>query len=114
MVARKQTPEGKRVTMGVKFSEPEAEAIDAARGNVNRSEWLRTAALAALGRQPPGAPPTMPPAGPPPRPRRAAAPVRFREPEPERTPKNCKHPNMRVSKGVCPDCCEWVASKPKT
>lgn len=68
MVARKQTPEGKRVTMGVKFSEPEAEEIDAARGHMNRSEWIRKVCLAAA--RPPGLhplpaesepPQTMPP-----------------------------------------------------
>src|ERR1035441_10651093 len=32
------------------------------------------------------------------------------EPEPERAPKNCKHPRVH-GKGVCPDCHEWVASK---
>ena len=34
--------------MSTRFSEPEATAIDAARGNADRSEWLRTAALAYL------------------------------------------------------------------
>jgi hypothetical protein len=55
MVARKQTPEGKRVTMGVKFSESEAAEINAARGNTSASEWLRRAALTAArasGRKP--------------------------------------------------------------
>ena len=31
------------------------------------------------------------------------------EPEPAR--KNCKHANMRMSKGVCPDCKDWVVKK---
>lgn len=41
--------------MAVRFSEPEAAEIDAARGNTDRSVWLRTVALAAaraLGREP--------------------------------------------------------------
>jgi hypothetical protein len=29
------------------------------------------------------------------------------QPEPAR--RNCKHRNMRMSKGVCPDCKEWVS-----
>ena len=33
--------------MAVKFSDAEAAVIDAARGEVSRSEWLRTVALAA-------------------------------------------------------------------
>jgi hypothetical protein len=28
-----------------------------------------------------------------------------------RPPKNCKHPNLRLTKGVCPDCSEYVPSK---
>lgn len=65
--------------MSTRFSEPEAAEIDAARGNTDRSVWLREAALAYLGRAqemilPGGAPPTMPPAGPPPRTSKAAAP----------------------------------------
>ena len=127
-VARPKSPDGKRVPMSVRFSEPEAEEIDAARGSMDRGSWLREAALAAArppglhplpqiqarGRVKSGTPPTMPPEPPLPRPRKAPAPVRFREPEPERTPKNCKHPNFRGVKGVCPDCCEWVTGKPRT
>jgi len=106
--------------MTTRFSEPEAAAIDAARGNTSASEWLREVALAAArasGRKPlPTDAITITvddrmPAG-------TAAfvsrgnvtPVRFREPEPER-PKNCKHPNFRGVKGVCPDCHEWVTGK---
>ena len=29
-------------------------------------------------------------------------------PEPARKKRACKHPNMRMAKGVCPDCHEWV------
>lgn len=38
---------GRRVTLAAKFSPAEAALIDAARGEVSRSEWLRDAALAA-------------------------------------------------------------------
>lgn len=51
-MARTKTPGGKRVTICAKFSEAEEAAIDAARGTVNRSEWLRRAALAAARRRP--------------------------------------------------------------
>ena len=97
--------------MSARFTNAEAEEIDAARGSMDRSPWLREAALAAAGQQPAGVPPTMPPAPATPRPRRPA-PVRFREPpaEPEAAAKNCKHPKVRV-KGSCPDCGTWVASK---
>lgn len=47
-MARPKNPDGKRVTMSTRFSEPEAERIDAARGDLDRSEWLRSAALASL------------------------------------------------------------------
>lgn len=44
--------------MTTRFSEAEAEAIDAVRGTMDRSPWLRLAALAAVERQqPPAAPP---------------------------------------------------------
>jgi hypothetical protein len=38
---------GRRVTLAAKFSPAEAALIDAARGEVSRSEWLRDAALSA-------------------------------------------------------------------
>lgn len=49
MVARTKTPDGKRITIATKVSEPTAAAIDTRRGPVTRSEWLATAALGALG-----------------------------------------------------------------
>jgi len=54
-MARPKSPDGKRVPMSTRFSEPEAAAIDAARGNTDRSVWLREVALAAArssGRKP--------------------------------------------------------------
>lgn len=87
--------------MTSRFSEPEAAEIDAARGSTDRSSWLRSAALAIARRTPP------PPA---PKPAQPSEPVYVNTdtPEPERKPKNCKHPNFRGVKGVCPDCQEWV------
>ena len=83
--------------MAAKFSPAEVEAVDLARGDVSRSEWLRTVALAAAG-QPVGKPPAAArvPAGKP-----AGSPpgrVPFREPEP------CPHPKARVIKGFCGAC----------
>jgi hypothetical protein len=37
-----------------------------------------------------------------------AAPAAAEGEQPEPASKNCRHPNMRMSKGVCPDCNEWV------
>lgn len=48
MVARERTPEGKRVVIPVRVSEPKAEAIDLARGDTPRSVWVEQAIDAAL------------------------------------------------------------------
>ena len=80
--------------MAAKFSDDEAAVIDAARGEVNRSEWLRTAALAAAGK-PAGKPGPAHPVASPGR-------VRFREPTPAG---QCPpHPKARVIKGFCHAC----------
>ena len=98
---RPKSPDGRRVPVTTRFSEPEAAEIDAARGDIDRSAWVRSASLAVARRAQP-APPRKPAA------RSEAVYVNTDTPEPERKPKNCKHPNMRMSKGVCPDCQEWV------
>jgi hypothetical protein len=46
-VPRKKSPDARDITMSARFSETEAAAIDAARGNTDRSVWLRGVALAA-------------------------------------------------------------------
>lgn len=51
MVPRKKSPDAKDVTMSARFSEAEAELIDAARGTTERSVWLREAALVVLRRK---------------------------------------------------------------
>jgi hypothetical protein len=104
-MARERTPEGKRVVIPVRVSEPKAAAIDAARGETPRSVWVEAAIDACLAGGP--------------RPLRTTSKGRekvtlteratFGDPEPERTPKNCKHPRVH-GKGVCPDCHGWVAS----
>lgn len=33
--------------------------------------------------------------------------------DPPQQARNCKHRNMRMSKGVCPDCQEWVTKEVK-
>ena len=37
------------------------------------------------------------------------APVAAEDEQPEPGRRNCKHRNMKLSKGVCPDCQEWVS-----
>ena len=84
---RQKQPGGKRVTLSFKVSEAEAARIDLAREGMDRSEWLRLAALSAALRH-------RPPAG------HADTPAPPAE--------ACEHPNLRVIKGVCPDCREWA------
>jgi hypothetical protein len=49
-MARERTPEGKRVVIPVRVSEPKAEAIDKARGETPRSVWVEGAIDAELSR----------------------------------------------------------------
>jgi hypothetical protein len=97
-MSKPKSPDGKRVTMGVRFSEPDAKAIDAARGTVSRSEWLRGVALAAVsgGQSAPAR--TMP---------AVSEPVnRFTGP---REPSGgCPHPKARIHKGLCGACGTYV------
>ena len=104
-MARHESADSKRVTIGAKLSASEAAAVEAARGGLTRSAWVRLAVLAAL-------------AGPPEQRREVERPaLARRQPEPRATPPaarrkgDCAHPNMRVGKGVCPDCHEWVSGK---
>jgi hypothetical protein len=96
-VPRKKSPEGKRVTMSARFSESEADLIDTARSNTDRSAWLRQAALAAAERQ-------RPPTG-----------HIDREAEAVRqnlaaTQGDCPHPKARVHKGLCGACGTYVGT----
>jgi len=89
-MAKPKTPEGKRVTVCTKFSEAEAEAIDVARGMATRSQWLRSAALAAAERRSPAIhlnPPVH-----------ALRQVRAAEQG------ECPHPKARINKGLCGAC----------
>src|ERR1035438_422201 len=45
MVPRPKRPNGRRVPMSLRFSEAEAAEIDAARGPVDRSAWMRSVCL---------------------------------------------------------------------
>ena len=119
MRGRKPEPDGKRVTICAKFSEAEALAIDAARGDATRSAWLRSLVGEALAPSVTVEATTQPadtinvtlPDG-------TSVAGAFTEMArqlqgaAELVPKrrNCKHPGVR-GKGVCPDCHEWVASK---
>ena len=97
-MAKPRTPEGKRVTMSAKFSEAQAAEIDTARGHMDRSEWLRLAALAAAERQ------------------RAPAGRVDRQVEAVRENRiaagsDCPHPKARINKGLCGACGTYVGTR---
>jgi len=48
MVARPRSPDGNNVAITIKVSDRVAEALDAARGELSRSEWARGTITAAL------------------------------------------------------------------
>jgi len=105
---RPRTPEGKRIVLPVRVSEPKAAAIDAARGETPRSVWIEGAIDAYLaGSRGQGSRPKSVYLNP--------NPVYVNDAPDEvaeahaRKPKNCKHSSMRIRKGVCPDCGEWVS-----
>ena len=104
MRGRKKEPEGKRVTFSFKVSEAEAAAIEAARDGMDRSEWLRLAALTAAGRKPARRVQRVKAAAPAPV---APAPmtVPFREPAAE---PDCPHPKTARLKGRCTRCRTFV------
>lgn len=99
---RPKTPDGHRIPVTIKLSEPEAAEIDAARGDTERIPWMREAILAAArgaaGNGNPGVPETG---------NRSPGKTPDRG-GPRETAKPCKHRNMRMSKGICPDCQTWV------
>ena len=86
---------GRTIALAAKFTPAEAAIIDTARGEVNRSEWLRTVALAAAG-----SPVNLPVGAHAPAGRTGSPPGRvpFREPPP------CPHPKARVHKNFCGAC----------
>ena len=105
-MARKPTPDGKRVTACTKFSEAEADRMDAARGALTRSEWLRSLALAAIEPEPAArpAPKRRPPAA-------SRAPVAADLP-PQATPQRASKAGHRCPvKGWCEPCGEWKGAK---
>ena len=137
-MARARTPEGKRVVIPVRVSEPMAAELDKARGELTRSSWLRAVAgaylVAAAGGQvstvpelehggiPVHAHPEPEPmpvytytASPEPEPERPAvhepSPELVPERKPRRTPRAsaCTHKRVTSSKGgKCHDCGDWV------
>lgn len=92
---RPRSPEGKHVTMSARFTEAEAELIDAARGIDDRNTWLRRAALVAVERQ-------RPPAGGADREAQAVNENR------RAAQGDCPHPKARVNKGLCGACGTYV------
>lgn len=127
---RHPSPDGRRVHMNVKFSEAEAALVDAARGSRDRGAWLRGVALEALGipesrpvsiggfevpvivsdRQPPGTI-TLASAWEEDGELKVSAASAVNITADEPAPKPCKHKGLRLTKGVCPDCQQYVASK---
>ena len=51
MMPRPKTPDGRRVPVSFKISEPEAALVDSLRGDKERGAWLRDAALAVAREQ---------------------------------------------------------------
>lgn len=133
MRGRKKEPEGRRVQVCFKISQPEADLIDSLRGGLERGPWMRQAAL-SVARRDSGKPRPVTVAGieiPLIADDRqvpgtvtvvsawreddelkvsAASVVNIATDNPSPRPRNCKHPKVHV-KGVCPDCKTYVAKK---
>lgn len=99
-------PDGRRNTFSAKLSDAEASDVKAAieAAGLKPAVWVREQLVAAARRaaRKAVAPATLP-----------AAPdstSRVKAP-PDPKPKNCRHPNLRMAKGVCPDCTTYVAKK---
>jgi hypothetical protein len=113
-MARTQTPDGKRVTICIKVSEPEAAVIDAARGTLTRSAWGRDALIAQSAGRAPAVKPKRParasqPATTRPAPTAAAlAQERSRDLRDDPEPAPCPHayPDVKtiMGKRVCRKC----------
>lgn len=120
-MGRPRSPDGRRVPVSFKLTEAEAGLVDSLRGETEQSVWLRDAALAAareqqdsrirerLGigitvddRQPPGVVSVIAPGG---------EVTEVRSFALASAPKECKHRNLRMAKGVCPDCKTYVAKR---
>ena len=118
-MARARTPEGKRVVIPVRVSEPMAAELDKARGDLDRSAWVRGVLSAYLAAAASGQADTVPElehgrvpvyVHPEPAPMQVYAYTAAPEPSPEPERKrSCTHKRMRISKGVCPDFQDWVS-----
>ena len=124
-MARARTPEGKRVVIPVRVSEPLAAGLDKARGELTRSAWVRGVLAAYLASDGGQASTVHEPAHSP-RPvyvHAEPAPMEVyaytATPEPELTPeparkrmpaaRSCTHKRVTSSKGgKCHDCSTWV------
>ena len=107
-MSRPKTPDGKRVSLSVKVSEPKAQAVDARRGMLGRAAYLESLIDADLngftGKPEPAGRSAL-------KPRRAVPPA-AEAPEPEPDVKfapaagrvRCPHPGTRVIGGWCPLC----------
>jgi hypothetical protein len=90
-LGRPKEAEGKRHTICTKLSDSELEAVETARGSMERSEWVRLALLVAIERD-------RPPAG---GIDRQAGAVRENL---AALKGDCPHPPARINKGLCGAC----------
>ena len=95
-MARERTPEGKRVVIPVRVSEPKAAAIDKARGETPRSVWVEAAIDERLERL-----------GQAEYEHQMAAARRLES----RDRTGCPHPKARINKGLCGACGTYVGTK---
>src|SRR5512146_2832958 len=89
--------------MSARFSATERAAIDQARGDIDGSVWLRTAALAYLGATTAKPPARGKPARTEPPPMKAASPGPLPQPSTPQ-PMRCTHSGTRVIGGYCKHC----------
>lgn len=100
LMSRPKSPDGHRHHVNIKLSDAERDAIDAVRGDLERGPWMRQAALSvAYGYS--GIP----------QPERGQPHATGITAQAAPKPKNCKHQNLRMAKGVCPDCKTYVTKK---
>jgi hypothetical protein len=102
------TPDGRRKTWGTRLSEDESARADSARGELDRSAWIRGFILGAIG------PPREVPAelgivdARPADPVQAVQAVMRQLPERRPAARDCPHPKTRVMKGLCQACGTYV------
>jgi len=98
-MGRRRLPEGKRNVIGLKVSDAKFQAVEAARGDLDRAVWVEAAIDAALGLD--SLPPRIPaPAAVRKAVKRGAGAVTV----PAATRQRCAHPGTRLIGGFCREC----------